>query len=267
EYERLMHFVPEKDKELLSFPIRQNEIELILEFLRCLSLNQLEDFSVNLPAFFAKHSKIKLSALQNARTYDELLAALRKTGYYGALSRLAPGEGRQIDYNTIELVLWQNFYESFLSAIKENYTGETRSVLLSLIGSRLDIENISRVMRIKANFDIPPEELSSYLININYKVDLDFLKTLFEAQSEAEQLDLLRNSKYRYVFSKMDIRQIKGYSQDYLVETCRKAILRSAPSVYIGAVYLLLKEAEIINLIRIIESIRYGVEPKNILPI
>ncbi|MDP4109779.1 MAG: V-type ATPase subunit, partial [Bacillota bacterium] len=127
EYERLMHFVPEKDKELLSFPIRQNEIELILEFLRCLSLNQLEDFSVNLPAFFAKHSKIKLSALQNANTYDELLAALRKTGYYGALSRLAPGEDRQIDYNTRELVLWQNFYESILSAIKENYTGETRA--------------------------------------------------------------------------------------------------------------------------------------------
>ncbi len=264
EFDRLMRFVPDHDKEIMGFIVERTEIELILSFLRLLSLNRLEDFSADLPPHFSKRSSLNLPALQTAKSYQEMLTAIRKTKYYGTLTRLAPTDDGSLDYNTIETVLWQLYYENLFSIIKKNYSGETRKLLFELIGSRVDIENISRVIRIKKSFPVPENDLFVYLMRVSYKIKQDFLRELFNTQSDEEMIALLQRSKYRKVFRNMDISHIKVYSQDFMVGKCRRAIFHAPPSVYLSVVYLILKEAELTNLVRIIESIRYGVVPENI---
>jgi len=52
EQERLLHFIPRKDRPLMEFSIPRYEIELILSFLRFFTLGHLEDFSTDLPPSF-----------------------------------------------------------------------------------------------------------------------------------------------------------------------------------------------------------------------
>ncbi|MCX7614365.1 MAG: V-type ATPase subunit [Clostridiales bacterium] len=264
EFDRMLNFIPTADKGLTRFVIEQFEIDLILSFLRYYSLGMLEDFSVDLPEPFSKRSRISLPALNSAKTYQDLLTSVRRTPYYGALTRLAPTVEQSLDYYTIELVLWQIYYDTFFSVIHKNYSGETRKLLLDFLGAQVDLENISRVLRLKMNFQVASSELIDYMIHSNYKISDDFLRSLSEAEMEEDIIAQLMRSPYRKIFANRKLNDIMVYMFDYYVSESRKLIFHSSPSIYLCIVYLNLKKAEISNLVHIIESVRYSVTPENI---
>lgn len=258
EYGRFLTFIPREDRELLGFMIKHKEIDLILSFLRHLAIGDLENFTSNLPAQFDSQSLINLPLLQNATDYQGMLCAVEKTEYFGALTRLTPKEGEEADYSAIELVLWQLYYEHIFKIIRKNYRGNTQKILLDHFGAEADLDNISRVIRLKGNFDIQADDIFDYLLNVYYKVDHDFFRTLFNAEHADFALALLQSSPYRRYFMRRQFRYISEYVDEAMIRQFRKQIFLTPPSVFLGILFIELKSREVLNITRIIESVRYG---------
>ena len=120
--------------------------------------------------------------------------------------------------------------------------------------------NLMWIYRSRTKLELPPELVYSYIIPIYYHVrQADILK-MANAKSKDELLELLQQTRYAALFMGKDL------ELEYLrmFQTLCMRMLRSDPySLASIQCYMWLKEIEFRNIISIIESIRYGLEPED----
>lgn len=258
EYVRLTAFVPQKDMELMSFPVLRSELDGLLYTLTRLQAGRIKEVEP-LPTAFILHSKTDETALPLCTDYDGLLDAARESIYHDALLHLRPPEGGLPDYTVAESLLFSVYYSHIINVVKKRYDGDLRKTLQRSIGSQVDMLNIMHILRLKRFF---PEEdnFLTVLFPFNYKVTPEQIRAMCAADGPQGVLAVVAETPYAGTFRDADMNDLERLYAETLFRLSRRQLMMGKPSIYSAVAFLNLRELEMKELVTVIETVKYQAE-------
>lgn len=260
EYRSLAHYVPREDRPLMEFRVRVAERAALLSALRRLKAGKSAGERSTFPRSVLR-GKVDHRALEGCASYDQLLAAARESIYYPALLRLRPEPGSPLpDFTTAESRLRTACFAHMFRLIRERYRGETQQTLLRAMGGRADLLNIIHILRLKTYFPhTSPEDYLAILFPFHYRLRPELTRQLCAAPDAKGVFALLKESPYRDCFEGVEVLDVEEYYRRALYAFSRRQVLAAPPSICTAMAYLDLKELELMVLVNVIESVKYGV--------
>lgn len=259
EYNRLYKFVDAHQQVILDYWFMRREVNYLKHNIRNLfnreselaHMPDPEEFS----AFFQNHTSLDTQMCRNADSIEDFIAACKGTIYERFLKRAAAVSS---DYFSIAMGLDALYYDAYWHECSKLRAHE-RTALERLIGSEIDMLNIIWIYRGKKYFKFSDEMIYTYLLPVNYRLTENTIKQLVSAKTVEEMVAAAGNTGYKRLFRRLS----DGF---YIEENLRrdmyklaKSVFRTSPDTVAGLVaYLDLKEFEILNIVRVIEGIRYG---------
>ena len=260
EYLSLAHYVPREDRELMQFLVRLAERSAILHTQRRLKAGKGAAGLPRAPGRLLR-GRLDYQALLECTGYDQLLAAARESIYYPALLHLRPGPGEPLpDYTIAECLLRTAYFSHMYRLAQRQYTGPVQKVLLRSLGEQVDLLNIIHILRLKTYFPATPQEdYLSILYPFHYRLKPELIHQLCAAPDAKAVFALLEGTRYRDCFRGVEALDVEEYYRRALYLFNRHQLVTAPASVYTAMAYLDLKETEMMVLINVIESVKYGV--------
>lgn len=213
--------------------------------------------------FFLRHTKLQPVKLWETSNLDELLEALAGTEYYNLLVvRGSSPHMRRFDYET---ALDQYYFLSIWRSIKKVLPASMSQSLTVTYGSTIDITNILWIYRGLFQYGLSRADLIHVSIPVGHHIHSKMLKSLMEASSPEEFLNLCRGCYYFQHYHISDMSQLEECYNNILLDICSKEAKRDPYSIAIIYSYLFQKDQERRNLIKALECIRYHLEPSEIM--
>lgn len=266
QYARLMRYDSATTDSYYRQLMQEAEIEQILEMVRLLNAGHPEDFINRYPAFLEHAASFSFPALAGARSFVELIRALDRTPYAGALRTCRPAApGDPIDYTACEAALLSEHYRRLEGTIDRMFRGRVRQQLTDLIATHIELINIGNIYRIKKFFpDTTLERLRSMLLPNWRRISGEDLDRLLSVPTAGEFIGQLNRSRYARYFGEGDFLFIE-YRVDcieYRLATRYLHFASDAPTAFTA--FTILCELELDNIVTIIEGVRYGLPPEEI---
>ena len=228
DYESLCRYEITVGEDFARYTVMKAEIGQIIHYLIMLSSGEPHKFYSTLPKYFLRISSVNFTAMAGAQTYDEFLSVIRKSDYYKLLEPFRPKKGEKLNLADIENTLYNNMFGKVYEII-EKTSGEEKNNLV--------------------NFGSLNERQISELCSAN---------------DTKELFALMKQTAPGKVISKLDYTFIFEIPRRALYEESYKSMYFSVnPSVVLVAFYNL-EEAEINNIINIIEGVRYKADTEKI---
>ncbi len=208
----------------------------------------------------------------SATTREEILNALEKTPYHEVIRNAFEsykGEAPNL-IGSIENGLDRWWFFGILKSAQDLDYDDFFTVK-EIMGERADLTNIEWILRAKAFYSLSDEELYNSLIPIGFKMEKDDYHRLCGARSFDEALGFLSEGTYKELFK--PLYEEHETTPEMATHEMRKHLYRkykSAVSVMGGFSiapffhYLFLKEYEIMDIVTIIEGVRYDIDAKEI---
>jgi len=254
----------ESSNKFYQYGILQIEIKQILLTLRFLKETERGGQISQLPLFANKMTSFDLQKLVNVNSYDELLAVLKSTPYYKILLPTKPKQGEELDYTACEIALNAYYHTEVLGHIKNEFSGEAKEQLLDVFNTQIELDNITKIYRLKKYYKSTPEDIIKVLNPTTVKIPRKTLFKWIETKTADEFVDALSTTAYKSSINRKDFVYIE-YHMDSIMYNINKHFIRFAtdPNVVMIA-YMNLLEIETRNIIDIIEGVRYKVETDKI---
>ena len=250
-------------QHFLGYFVTRAEIEQIMYSLMLLSAGRTGEYIYSIPIFFESHTKIDLPALSGIKNYDDFLDIIKRSPYYSILLPFKPAKGNLIDLTGIETELYTYLYKLVFEMINKYVWGKPRKQLIELFTSYIDLSNLIRIIRMKKFYNLSSEYIMSCLLPFG-KISANQLKSFVYSDNNSQMmLDMKETTIGRKWFSKgLDIvDKIPRYMR--FVKSKHNIRFSTSPPVVMLS-YIFLQEVELINIINIIEGIRYKLSIKEI---
>ncbi len=246
------------------YVVEKTEAEQIIRFLILLNSNSTEKFIYQFPAFLSKHTELDINKLANARDFGEFLEALSGTSYYGLLKNYKPDEEGRLPVSEIENKLYWRVLGNMLVLIKKKTKGSERSELESMFRTINDYNIFSRILRLKKYYNLPPEMLKANIkpefSDFNRKV----IDKMCEASSSSEIFNIMRSTGRGKMIDKIGYKNASDISPRVQYRVAKKYMYFSKNPSVVMVSFMFLCEIELMNVISLIEGIRYSVDQKTI---
>lgn len=218
--------------------------------------------------FFEAHSEIDIVALGNCTTLAEFHDCLKGTRYESVLSRIAQlPDATLFDY---EMQLDLGYFRLVWKA-KDNYLDKTeRLILANSLGTKMDLLNLLWISRAKEYYHMDPAGIYALLIPIQYKLKDTQMKALVESASLKDFYALIKQTYYTRFLpdnARQETKDLETLYHSAIGRLHSGGIRKNPYSIAAINAYFYFKENEIHKITTTIESIRYGLQPKDILSI
>ncbi len=260
DFLELIRYGQSKKDHFYEYGVLMIEIKQILMSIRLLSETDKTNQIAQLPIFANRMISFDVEELIKVNTFDELLSVLKNTPYYSILKPLKPRSVLDIDYANFEIVLKAYYYKRVYEIIEQEFTGKDKKDIRDLFDTQIELENITKIYRLKKYYNASPSEIKKVL-NPTYKRisknDLDEWIDTLDAQAF---LHAVNKNAYDIPTDAKEFQYIE-YQTDAIMFDLNKRLMRFSTNPNIILVsYLSLLDIEIRNIIDIIEGIRYKVE-------
>jgi len=255
DYGRLVRYDNAVGMHLSSYIIQREEIGMILLCLRLMNAGRGQELVLSAPPQFTALSKLNPVIMGQAENFEELLEAAAGTGYHKLLRPLAMTD-RAPTVTQVETVLYTHLFGK-LNTLIAGTSGEQRRQLQSLCGIQQDIQNVTRILRLKSYFQADAETIRSNLIPAGGRISKKAMAAMIGAPTAEEAREIF--------FSTAAGRRIPQSLRQYEFNLVRQAPYFGAryhihfstwPMVVLMA-YMLLLENELDDIVNIIEGVRY----------
>jgi len=263
DYASLCRYEISVGEHFSRYLITHSEIEQILHSILLLEAGTPEDYLFSLPMYLTRHTHINLTALGQIRSYDDLLAALSHTPYHKLLEGFRPIEGIPLNYTGIENALHTYLYNSVFEVIDRYTRGETAKQLREIFYSYIDLVNYARIIRLKVSYNAGPDFIRSSLLpfgNVNKRI----LNEMIEADSADKVTEIMEQTAIGKRFLKIEHSYAGEISNRVKYITCRHDIHFSTHPSVVMISYTFIMQAELTDIITIVEGIRYKLPPEEI---
>ena len=258
-YVRLCKFQQLNKKDFFNYLIIQEEIDQILSCILHINAGNSEEYISALPSYLIKHSSFDMLELAKAHSFQDILKAVKSTSYFKVLYEIKPDKGERIDYVECELRLRKYFYEKMFEIIDHDFMGNVSKTLKADIKSQIDLINFINSYRYKFYFDASPEAVRKSMLPFFGRIAKKKMFSFYEAKNREEMLDWFSKTSYAKRLDRIDPDLVEH--SFYLIrhKNAKSALKRatSAPVALFSFMYLC--EIETMNLINIVEGIRYNV--------
>lgn len=213
-------------------------------------------------AFFHKHSKLTLAALNNCDSLESFMAALSGSAYEKLFAPIYNSGSRRLsDYETaLDL-----YYFSYAWRLKKKkLSDEEQKDVAAALGAKIDLLNLQWIYRCRRHFSMTDTDIYPMLIPINYKLRVPQIQALIHAESEEAFARVLSETYYSKWIPSEELSHLSEASGKLLGRIYHLRSRKNPYSIATVNRYLYQKEAEINHLIPIIEGIRYGLSVEEI---
>ena len=245
-----MHYEIEKLKRCLRGVIGHHPLEL--------DLSLFQDF-------FTRHSGLDLLSLSTSKDLAEFTENLAGSRYYEMMARLSRQD--HITLFDYEMNLDMLYFKTMWKEAEKHLKRDEREEIAELLGRRLVMLNIQWIYRCIAYYHMSALEIYALLIPIRKHLKPEQTRSLANSGSTDEFLDALRTTYYGSQGpgrKEMEPNPEK-LTRQVLNRVHKMTEQRDPYSIATVNSYLYFKELEIERIIHIIECIRYGHEPSQIL--
>ena len=244
--------------------IEKSEVEQIIRYLVLLNSQSTEKFIFQFPAFLAKHTVLDVNRIANARDYDDFLDALKRTPYFELLSGFKPDDKGQLPVSDIENKLYAQILSHVLALIKKKTKGSERRELESIIKTVNDYAAFSRILRMKKYYNLSPEIIKSYMLPEYGSLSPKLVNRMCEAESSAEVFQIMQSTGCGRLIGKIGYKHAGDISPRVQYRLAKKHIHFSSNPTVVMVSFMFLSEIELMNIISLIEGVRYRIDPKTI---
>ncbi len=263
DYASLCRYEISVGEHFSQYLITRSEIEQILHSILLLDAGKPEEYLFAMPMYLSRHTHINLTALSQIKDYDDLLDALSHTPYRNLLEVFKPVKGIPINYTGIENTLYTYLFKNLFEVIEKYTRGETAKQLREIFNSYVDLINYTRIIRLKVSYHASPDFIRSSLLpfgSINKRV----LSEMIEADSEDEVTAVMNKTLIGKHCLKVDHTYIDEIPNRVKYMTCRHDIHFSTHPSVVMISYTFIMQAELTDIITIVEGIRYKLAPEEI---
>lgn len=264
EFDTLCRYDSSISVGVSRYVIEKTEVEQIIRFLVLLNSNSTEKFIFQFPAFLSKHTELDVYKLANARDYGEFLDALRNTPYYDELKTFKPDEKGRLPVSDMENKLYARVIRHMYELINKKTKGSEKKELLSLFRTISDYSIFSRIIRLKKYYNLPPEIVKTYMLPEYSNLSQKLIDRMCEAESSAEVFQIMQSTGFGRLFSKIGHNYAGDISPRVQYMLAKKNIRFSNNPSVVMISFMFLSETELMNVISLIEGIRYQLDPKTI---
>ena len=263
DFESLGRYDISVGEHFFEYIITRAEIEQLMHSLLLLAAGKSGEYIHTIPEFFYSHTKVDLVSLKNIKSYDEFLTTVKKSYYYKILLPFKPAKGERINLTGIETALYNYLYEIVFGIIKKYVKGIDKKELMEFFNDYIDLNNLIRIVRMRKFYDLSAEYISSGLTKYGSFSDYQ-LKAFINSPSDKQMMSDMKNTKLgRKWFSKgLDIIDKVPINMRY--NWCKHNIRFSISPPIVLISYIFLKEIEILNIINVIEGIKYRMPSEKI---
>ena len=245
-----------------QFVIQTIEIEQIMRFLILLNSNSTEKFIFQYPSYFSKHTEIDIKSLANIKTYDEFLKVVSHSPFYSILKEFEPDDKGTLEISVIENKLNQYVLKNFLSFIDKNANKNEKNQLYSFFHTINDYNIFSRILRLKKFYNLKPEKIKENLFTEFSDINPKVIDMMCNAESSAEVFSIMQSTHNGKLIDKIGYVYASDISPRVKYRLAKKNIHFSASPSLTMISYLYITEIELMNIIRLIEGIRYNLDSK-----
>ena len=257
EFDSLCRYEMSSGSPFSEFIIRRYEIEQLVHFLLLLSCGKVEEYIFALPSYFNKHTDIDLYKLSKCKDFDTFLDTLSKGEYHKILSRFRPSDDGTIDIAGVEDALNIYSYKELYTAISKRKSKKEKENLRNLCDSVNDFCNISRILRIKKYYSMSSEMCKSHLMPYG-SISKNVINKMCNAKDVDEVFELMASTRIGKRISKMPVDKEEQLSIRSRYFMCKKNLYYSTDPAVVLLSYMYVSEAELKNIITIIEGVRYN---------
>ncbi len=212
--------------------------------------------------FISRYSKIDFNETLVAENFYELVDTLKNTKFYNILNPLIIDE-HTINIFEAEMALDLYYYRRLDHQINDNMSGADRKVMKKAFGYGVDFKNMLLIYRGKKYYKFKNERLYTYLYPGGYKLKKDQLVELVEASSAEEVMELFKKGFYGQYIDFDSGHWGNGFYH-HVSYVHRMNMRMHTNTIAPMFDYIFLKQIEIVNLITIIEGIRYKLGSDNV---
>lgn len=262
EFDSLCRYDSSISSGLSQYVIETIEVEQIIRFLVLLNSNSTEKFIYQFPAYFSKHTEIDINRLANAKNYEEFLKILSDSPYYDILKNSSPDEKGRLHISEIENKLYDFVFSNMLEMINKKTKGSERQELTSFFFTINDYNIFSRILRLKKYYNLSPDAIKSNLL-LNYcDIKPKAIDMMCRAESSAEVFSIMQSTHNGRLIDKIGYVYASDISPRVKYRLARKNMhFSNNPSVIMMS-YMFVSETELMNIISLIEGIRYKLDSK-----
>lgn len=246
--------------------VRWHEADNLKSIFRHVAAGRMDRDDLRRRLYISKYSTISYENLLSARDFSELAEALAGSAYHRVLEdpmkRLATGEEHSLF--PVEMAL-DAFIELSLARAMQKLAPSERRMLQPLFGARVDLYNLYMLYRAVTFYNMTPEETLNRLLPVRYRVTLAFLRSAVRAASMEQVIGMMKEAFPKYAEVLIgSLREeepqltLERNIKRYLYMEAKRVFGNGPPDFHTAMSYFMLKEAEITDIIHIIEYVRYG---------
>ncbi len=257
DFDSLCRYEMSEGSPFSEFIIRRYEIEQLMHFLLLLSCNKVEEYIFSLPSYFNKHTEIDLYKLSTCKDFESFMEALGESHYKNILKKYKPGRNGIIDLASAENDLNIYSYKELYNAISKRKSKKEKENLLKLCDYVNDFCNISRVLRLKKYYNLDSEAIMAYLMPFG-TIKKAILQEMCSANDVDEVFDVMTKTRIGKRIKQMSIEKEEQLSITSRYHMCKRMLYYSTDPAVVLLSYMYVSEAELKNIITIIEGVRYN---------
>lgn len=263
DYDSLCRYEMSEGSHFSEFIIRRFEIEQLVHYLLLLSCGKVEEYIFALPAYFNKHTDIDLYRLSKCISFDSFIDTLSKSEYHDILINFKPDENGSIDIAGAEDALNTYSYKKLYDAISKRKSKKEKENLKALCDHINDFCNISRILRMKKYYSMTPQQIKSHLMPYG-SISERKIDQMCNAATYDDVYDIISTTRIGKRIKHMDIDKEEQLSVVSRYKMCKKQLYYSSDPAVVLLSYMYVSEAQLKNIVTIIEGVRYQ-SPKELI--
>ena len=262
EFDSLCHYDSGMSEGFSQYVIEKIEVEQIIRFLILLNSNSTEKFIYQFPGYFSKHTDIDIYKLANAKNYEEFLSALADSPYYNILKNNGPDENGCLHISDIENELYQFIFKNILGKILKKTRGREREELNSLFYTINDYDVFSKILRLKKYYKLSSDSIKKNLVLDCCDLSAKTVDAMCNAESSAEVFSIMQKTRKGRLIDKIGYVYASDITPRVKYKLARKNMYFSNNPSVVMISYMFVSETELMNIITLIEGIRYKLDTK-----
>lgn len=263
-FSNLIRYYNTEESEFYKYIIIEIEIEQILGRIRAFEISDNINFISKIPTYLGKYTTFDINKLLNIKDYDELLDLLRNTDYYPIINQYKVDDISDFDFNSFESALRKYYYDKVLKILDKEFSGKVKSDIKDVYLTRIELENITRIYRLKKYFNTPPDEIRKLLVPMYLRISKKELDEMIDHVDADKIFDYLGQTSYKHYMDDKQNMYIDYHTKMIHFNINKKYLMFSSEPDLVLFTYMVLSEVEIQNIVDIIEGARYNIASEKI---
>lgn len=255
DIEKIEKYLSNKDKEILFNCVVDYEIKVFMDILKKIKYGKIEQNKIDNINKWTSKIFNKLQGIARVNNINEIKIYSKKTAFENIINSF-------LDTNNIEesnlFLLEMQLDKFYFENLFNNLNTESSK---KLIGTKIDLENIIWIYRMKKYYNMPEEEIKKYIIEVDY--NLKCLNELIAIDDYKQITEILKKTKYKEIFE-TENENLEILIRKYMYNQYKKTFRQAKYDIPTIISYLGMDKNQIENIINIVGGVEYKIDKQKI---